>query len=168
MASLVSDIRSVSVSDAQAILNIYRPYVESTAISFEEKVPDVNEIRNRITAVTQNYPWLVYETEQELLGYAYATSFRARPAYRWTTEVTIYLTDNAKGTGIATELYQALFQDLVERRFNVAIAVITEPNPASERFHQKLGFRKIGVIESVGYKFSQWHNTGWWQKHLQG
>ena len=160
------NVRPVSVTDAQAILRIYRPYVENTAVSFEEKSPDVSEMRKRITTITQSYPWFVCETGHELLGYAYATSFRARAAYRFTTEVTIYLADNVKGTGVASRLYQTLLDDLASRGFYTAIAVVTEPNPASEKFHQKLGFRKIGVFESVGHKLGRWHNTGWWQKHL--
>ena len=163
-----SNIRPVSVTDADAILSIYRPYVENTAISFEEKSPDVREMCKRITTLTQSHPWLVYETGHELLGYAYATSFRARAAYRHTSEVTIYLADNAKGTGVASQLYQTLLDDLASRGFYTAIAVVTEPNPASEKFHQNLGFRKIGVFESVGYKLGRWHDTGWWQKQLSG
>ena len=162
----LKNIRQVKQTDAEQILDIYRYYVENTAISFEETVPTINEMSGRISKTTQLYPWLVYEQQGKVSGYAYASSFRDRPAYRWTVEVTIYLADAAKGSGVATKLYQELLDILTQQRFRMAIAVVTEPNCESEKFHKKMGFKKIGVFESVGYKHEQWQNTGWWQKQL--
>ena len=159
--------RRVRENDAKACLRIYRPYVEKTAISFEEDVPSVKIMRQRIQHSSRQYPWLIYEQDSKVAGYAYASGFRPRPAYRWSAEVTIYITEKIKGTGIAQCLYQKLFEILIKQGFHNAIAVITEPNPESEKFHQKMGFRRIGVFQSVGYKLNRWHNIGWWQKQLQ-
>ncbi len=164
---MTTRIRTADPQDADEILSIYRPYVEHTAISFEQVVPSSVEIAERIRSITQNYAWLLYESEEQLLGYAYATGFRARPAYRWTVETTIYLAKQARGSAIATQLYQALFDNLAHRGFYTAVAVVTEPNPASEKFHRKMGFEKIGIFRAVGYKLNQWHDVGWWQKQLQ-
>jgi len=159
-------IRAVISSDAEAIINIYRYYVESTAVSFEEKVPTLTQMIERIESTTKHYPWLVYLQDEQITGYAYASKFRSRSAYRWTAEVTIYVADKVKRSGSASKLYTALLDSLVEQNFKSAIAVVTEPNPESEKFHQKMGFRKIGTFTSIGYKLNQWHDTGWWQKML--
>ncbi len=164
MKASSENIRPAKPGDAEGILEVYRYYVENTAISFEQTVPTISEMSQRITMTTENYPWLVSLLNEQIVGYAYASRFRTRPAYRWTVEVTIYLADQAKRSGIATKLYNALFDELAKQNFRTAIAVVTEPNPESEKFHQKMGFRKIGTFESVGYKLGQWHNTGWWQR----
>lgn len=160
-------IRNVNKTDSEACLDIYRWYVEHTAFSFEETAPDQAQFSRRIEAITETYPWLVYELNGKVLGYAYASSFRPRPAYRWSAEVTIYLTAKAQGQGIACQLYEELMQKLARLGYYNAIAVITEPNPPSEAFHRKIGFRRIGVFESIGYKLGAWHNVSWWQKSLQ-
>ena len=160
-------IRWARPDDAQQCLAIYHYYVEHTAISFEEGAPTVEQMAQRIGATTAIYPWLVYEHNQQIQGYAYASQFRPRPAYRWSVEVTIYLNDESKGSGIAVSLYRQLFTCLIEFGYFNALAVITEPNPKSERFHQKLGFEKIGTFKSIGYKLGQWNDIGWWQKQLQ-
>ena len=160
-------IRQATPDDAKQCLNIYQYYAENTAFSFEESAPTVQQMAQRINAITQVYPWLVYDDNQIINGYAYASQFRPRPAYCWTAEVTIYLSDASKGSGIAGLLYQQLFAGLIEQGFYNAIAVITEPNPESEIFHQKMGFEKIGTFKSIGYKSGQWNDIGWWQKQLQ-
>ena len=160
-------IRPAKPEDAQQCLDIYRYYAENTAFSFEENAPTVEQMAQRIADISRIYPWLVYEQDQVVLGYAYASQFRPRPAYRWSVEVTIYLDDKAKRLDIARQLYQELFAVLIKLGYYNALAVITEPNPESERFHLKLGFRKIGTFESIGYKLNQWNDIGWWQKQLQ-
>ena len=160
-------IRLATPGDAQQCLDIYRYYVENTAFSFEEGAPTAHQMAQRIGDITRVYPWLVYERNQKVLGYTYASQFRPRPAYRWSAEVTIYLDDSAKRTDIARHLYEQLFATLIRLGYYNALAVITEPNPESERFHLKLGFRKVGTFESIGYKLNQWSNIGWWQKQLQ-
>ena len=163
----LNSIRHATLCDAQQCLGIYAYYAKNTAFSFEEDAPDEPQMAQRIGKITQDYPWLVYEDNQTILGYAYASQFRPRSAYCWTAEVTIYLHDQAKRSGIASRLYQELFDDLIQRGFYNAVAVITEPNPQSERFHQKMGFEKIGVFKSIGYKLGKWNDIGWWQKQLQ-
>ena len=160
-------IRPISHHDARACLGIYQFYVENSVVSFEEIVPTIEQMTERIESTSQSYPWLVYEVNGCVAGYAYGSSFRPRPAYRWAAEVTIYLAAQFKGKGIAAELYQSLFDALIKLGFYNAIAVVTEPNPESEKFHQKMGFKKIGKFESVGFKLNQWNDIGWWQKQLQ-
>lgn len=160
-------IRLATPDDARQCLDIYRHYAENTAFSFEENAPTLQQMAQRIAEITRVYPWLVYLQDQAVLGYAYASQFRPRPAYRWSAEVTIYLDDRAKRLDIARQLYQQLFSVLIRLGYYNALAVITEPNPESERFHLKLGFRKIGTFESVGYKLNHWSDIGWWQKQLQ-
>ena len=160
-------IRQVTKADAEQCLRIYQYYADNTAFSFEESAPTVGQMVQRIGAITREYPWLVYDDNHIISGYAYASQFRPRPAYRWTAEVTIYLSDNSKGSSIASALYQQLFARLIEQGFYNAIAVITEPNPESEMFHQKMGFEKIGIFKSIGYKLGHWNDIGWWQKRLQ-
>ena len=160
-------IRLATPDDARQCLDIYRYYADHTAFSFEESAPTVEQMAQRIANISASYPWLVFEQDQVVLGYAYASQFRPRPAYRWSAEVTIYLDERAKRSDIATRLYQELFSVLIKLGYYNALAVITEPNPESERFHLKLGFRKIGTFESIGFKLNQWSDIGWWQKQLQ-
>ena len=160
-------IRRAVSKDAKQCLDIYKKYADQTAYSFEQCAPSISQMAERIESITLTYPWLVFECDQLIRGYAYASQFRPRAAYQWTAEVTVYLNDQSQGSGLATELYQQLFKVLVKQGFFNAIAVITEPNPQSERFHQKMGFEKIGVYKSIGYKLDQWHDIGWWQKSLQ-
>ena len=167
MLSKSDCIRLATPADASECLRIYTYYAENTAFSFEEGAPNVEQMAQRIGTIVKNYPWLVYDDDQTIKGYAYASQFRPRPAYRWTAEVTIYLDSDANHSGIASRLYQQLLSILIQQGFYNAVAVITEPNPRSERFHLKQGFEKIGVFKSIGYKLDQWNDIGWWQKQLQ-
>ena len=167
MSTKTDCIRHATPADAPQCLHIYSYYAENTAFSFEDSAPDLHQMMLRIRDITQHYPWLVYEKNHSIQGYAYASKFRPRPAYRWTVEVTVYLDHDAKGSGIAKHLYNRLFMILAKQGFFNAVAVITEPNPESEKFHQKMGFEKIGTFNSIGYKLDQWHDIGWWQKRLQ-
>ena len=160
-------IRVASKADAMQCLAIYEHYVCHTANSFESTVPSEDEFATRIQRVSEIYPWLVYEVDAQICGYAYASSFRPRPAYNWNAEVTIYLNRSAKGKGIASQLYLSLLEQLTRLGYFNAIAVITEPNPESEKFHVKMGFNKIGSFKAMGYKLNQWHDLGWWQKQLK-
>ncbi len=158
-------IRPVRAADVEPLLAIYRPFVESTSVSFELEPPSAEAFGARIEEICREYPWLVAE-DQTILGYAYGTRFRARAAYAQTVETSIYLAPEARGRGVAEPLYLALFEHL--RHFHVAIAGITLPNPSSVRFHEKFGFKPIGVFPEVGHKFGQWHDVGFWWRPIGG
>jgi L-amino acid N-acyltransferase YncA len=161
-------IRAARDSDADQISAIYMPYVTGSAISFETKAPNSAEILSRMHASGGLYPWLVATTEDEdaVLGYAYATLFRDRPAYRYTVETSIYLGGGVAGQGLGRLLYSALIETLIAQDFTQAIAVISLPNEHSIALHEATGFRRAGIVREIGYKSGQWHDIGMWQRVL--
>jgi phosphinothricin acetyltransferase len=160
-------LRAASSADAAAIAAIYAPYVTDSFVSFETEPPSVEEIRARIEACGDRYPWLVAEDGTgAILGYAYATAFRTRLAYRYAVETTVYLAAGAGGRGIGHALYGSLIATLEAQGFAQAIGAITLPNPASVRLHQKLGFNEAGIYRQVGYKMGRWLDVALWQRTL--
>lgn len=135
-----------------------------TAISFEETPPDAAEMAARIAATLDAYPYLVAEMEADVVGYAYAGPFRARAAYRWSAETTAYTAEHARRRGVRKALYAALLADLKARGFHTAFAVMTLPNPASERLDAAMGFEPAGVWREAGRKFDRWRDVACWQK----
>ncbi len=156
-------IRLASTNDAPQILEIYSPIVRHTHISFEHVVPGSSEIAARIATTLRQYPWLVCELEARIAGYAYASAFRSREAYQWTTETTVYVREGCQRRGVARALYTSLLAILREQGYRSAIGVIALPNKASIRAHETLGFQEIGVFKNVGFKAGAWRDTGWWQ-----
>jgi len=167
MARSVVDIRSATAADAASILAIYAPIVRETIISFETEVPTVAEIAHRIDTTLKTYPFLVAELRGALVGYAYASEHRARSAYRWSVDVTVYVAGQARRSGVGRALYGRLLPMLAQRRFHAAFAGITLPNPASVGLHEAVGFVPVGIYRGVGYKNGAWHDTGWWQRSLR-
>ena len=160
-------IRAVSVDDAAAIAAIYAPFVTGTVVSFETEAPDADEIARRIERDLPQYPWLAACDEAgALLGYAYATAFRARPAYRFAVETTVYVAQAAQRQGVGSRLYRTLLPVLEAQGYAQAIAAITLPNHASVQLHERLGFRQTGLYEKVGFKFREWRSVGLWQRAL--
>ena len=153
-------IRPANLADAQAIQVIYAPYVEKTAITFEYEVPSVQEFENRINKTL--------EEDGQVLGYAYASTYYARTAYNWTTELSIYLHEDARGRGLGSQLYDALEEELEQRGFLRFLACIAVPNEASIAMHEKRGYVQVAHFPKVGYKFEQWHDIVWMQKTLDG
>ncbi|MEO1771741.1 GNAT family N-acetyltransferase [Candidatus Enterococcus ferrettii] len=161
------DIRLANAADAPALLAIYAPYVTDTAITFEYEVPSVKEFTQRITSTLKDYPYLVAENDQgEILGYAYAHAYKERDAYNWSVEVTVYLSEKAKGQGIGKQLYQALETELSKQNILILTACITGGNTHSIQFHEKLGYQQVGVFKKIGYKFERWHDVYWLQKTI--
>lgn len=161
-------VRPASVADAGAIAEIYRPYVERGTVSFELEAPDGDAMRARMAASAGTFPWLV-ATEGEggpVRGYAYASAFRDRPAYRYTVETTVYLESGTQGQGYGRHLYDALIDTLRAQGFTHAIGVIALPNDQSIRLHESVGFRRTGVLREVGYKDGRWIDVGFWQVEL--
>jgi phosphinothricin acetyltransferase len=160
-------IRAAGPDDSAAIAAIYAPYVTGSVVSFETEAPDAAEIARRMAGDADKYPWLVAcGADGTVLGYAYATAFRARPAYRFSVETTVYVADGAERQGIGSALYRTLLPVLEVQGFAQAIAAITLPNQASVMLHERLGFRQIGVYEKVGFKFREWRSVGLWQREL--
>jgi L-amino acid N-acyltransferase YncA len=156
-------IRLAEDDDAEALLAIYSPIVRDTPISFELVPPSAAELRARVRAILERTPWLVCTAAGELWGYAYAGPFRARPAYQWTVEVTLYVAEEHRRKGVARALYTALLAALRLLGYRMVYAGIALPNPASVRTHEALGFAPVGVFKAAGYKLGRWHDVGFWQ-----
>jgi phosphinothricin acetyltransferase len=153
--------------DAAVCAEIYAPHVEGSAVSFEERAPDAGEMATRIERYAASHAWLVVEDNGEVIGYAYATAFNERPAYRWSTSVSVYVAEEARGQGVGRTLYEALFARLRERGFRTACAGITLPNEASVGLHEHLGFELVGVNRAIGWKHGAWRDVGWYQLELK-
>jgi phosphinothricin acetyltransferase len=156
-------IRPATLSDAPALAEIYNPYIRDTTITFEEDPVTAEEMAGRITKVTEAYPWLVWEDEGRILGYAYSSAWRARAAYRHSTETAIYLSMEHRGQGVGTKLYQALLDELRRRGLHLALGGLALPNEASVRLHERLGFKKSGHMREAGWKFGRWIDVGFWE-----
>lgn len=156
-------IRTAATNDIYSICSIYNHYVQNTIVSFEEQPLSFPEMENRIAEGIKTYPWLVYHKDDRILGYAYASQWRSRPAYRYTVESTIYLDPDMTGRGLGYQLYSALISDLRSRNFHSAVGVIALPNPASIALHEKLGFVKVAHFKEAGWKFDRWIDVGHWQ-----
>lgn len=166
-------IRLAAPEDAEALLAIYAPYVEETAITFEYDVPSCEEFRRRMETVQEKYPYLVAEDEGQLLGYAYTSAFVGRAAYDWSAEVSIYLRRDCRKQGLGRRMYQVL--EAVSRAQGIRnlYACIACPRKAdryldrnSVEFHAHLGYQQVGHFQSCGYKFGTWYDMVWMEKHL--
>ena len=159
-------VRVASTADAESILEIYAPYIVSTAFTFETRLPSLQEFSTRIEKCLEKYPWLVCEIDEKIAGYVYASPHREREAYQWTCECSVYVSEHHRGKGIALALYETLFTILkCQGLFNV-YAGITLPNDASVALHEKCGFVPFAVYDNIGYKLNNWHKVGWWQLQL--
>ncbi|MDO9137071.1 MAG: N-acetyltransferase family protein [Lutibacter sp.] len=156
-------IRTVNLDDAQEIAEIYNYYVLNSCVTFEEFEVSMEEIRGRIETVNLKFPWLVFEKDSEILGYAYATMWKPRSAYKHTVESTVYLNKTATKNGIGSLLYAALIEQLTDLGFHAVIGGISLPNDASIALHEKFGFEKIAQFKEVGYKFNKWIDVGYWE-----
>jgi L-amino acid N-acyltransferase YncA len=156
-------IRNVAAEDAAQICDIYNHYVRNTVITFEQQPVSVPEMQGRIASYASIYAWLVAEHDGQVLGYAYATRWRARAAYDHTVESTIYVADAARGSGVGRPLYMALLDALRQRSIHAVVGCIALPNPGSVALHEKCGFGKVAHFAQVGRKFDQWIDVGFWQ-----
>ena len=159
-------IRSVTLDDAHTVAEIYAPFVSNAATSFETIPPDTAEIQRRIKDKTPKYPWLVFETGDMVLGYAYGSEHRTRQAYQWSADVSVYAHERARKRGVGRALYTVLLDLLRRQGYFNAYAGITLPNPASVGLHEAMGFTPVGVYSRVGYKLGRWHDVMWLQLRL--
>ncbi len=160
-------IRLAVIEDAEAICNIYNYYVTNTSITFEEELVTVEDMKARIGRITQSLPYYVYESDNKIIGYAYATKWKERSAYRYSVETTVYLDKDSTGAGIGTKLYLQLINDLKSRNIHRAMGGIALPNESSIALHEKLGFKKVAEFNEVGNKFNKWLNVGYWEYKLK-
>jgi len=156
-------IRPAAPADAPRICEIYNHHVRETVVTFEEQPVASDEMARRIAEVTAGFPWLISEIDGSMVGYAYASSWKRRSAYRFAVESTIYLAAEFFGRGLASGLYRALIVDMRSRGLHCAIGGIALPNPASITLHEKLGFVHIGHFREVGWKFGRWVDVGYWE-----
>jgi L-amino acid N-acyltransferase YncA len=160
-------IRIATASDADRIAEIYNHYVAKTVVTFEEDPVTGGEMRRRMDEVFASMlPWLVAESGAGVVGYAYATKWKARSAYRFSVETTVYLAAGLGRRGLGSRLYEELFRVLKEKGVHAAIRGIALPNDASVALHEKFGMRKVAHFEEVGFKFGKWVDVGYWERIL--
>lgn len=158
-------IRPAVSADCEAIARIYNHYIGETTITFEEQEVTVPEVTARLREVLDaQFPWLVAEDATGVVGYAYASKWKGRCAYRFSAESTIYLDPSRTKLGIGGRLYEALFEALRGKSIHVVIAGIALPNGASVGLHERLGFEKVAHFKEVGFKFDRWIDVGYWQR----
>ena len=164
-------IRDAVLSDVEAMLAIYAPYVEQTAITFEYDVPTLDEFRQRLLNVQAKYPWIVANKDGQIVGYAYAGAFHERAAYQWAVETSIYVDSSMKRCGIGRQLHDALEQRLKAQgilNMNACIAFIDPEDEHltqdSVRFHEQLGYKRVAHFHQCGKKFSRWYDMIWMEK----
>ena len=160
-------IRMAMEADVPAMLAIYSPYVLNTTASFEYEPPTEAEFLARFRGITDRFPWLVWEEEGEILGYAYGSLPFERAAYAWCAEASVYLKSEARGRGIGKKLYEALEKFLRAQGYCKVYAIITSENAASLAFHRKMGYKFTGEFPNCGYKFGRWMGVIWMEKVLE-
>lgn len=159
-------IRMAKCEDAKALLDIYKPYVEKTAITFEYEVPSEVEFASRIEHTLERYPYLVAERGGKIVGYAYASPFKTRAAYAWSVETSIYVEETCRGLGVGKALYEQLEYWLKKQQIINVNACITYPNPASIHFHEQFGYKQVAHFTKCGYKLGKWRDMIWMEKML--
>jgi L-amino acid N-acyltransferase YncA len=160
-------IRAATVADAAPVAGVYNPYVRETAITFEEEEVSVSELARRIGEVESlSLPWLIAERDAKVVGYAYATKWHSRSAYRFSVEIAVYVDANHQRTGVASRLYEQLFPILQARGIRAVMAGISLPNESSVALHEKFGLLKVAHFKEVGFKFDRWIDVGYWQRTL--
>jgi L-amino acid N-acyltransferase YncA len=156
-------LRNATLEDAPAIADIYNHYILNTVITFEEDAIDAAEMQLRMQKVTTGFPWLVWEEDGKVLGYAYADSWKNRCAYRNSVESTVYLHPASTGKGIGKALYQELIARLRVQGAHVVVGGIALPNAASVALHEHCGFEKVAQFKQIGFKFGEWIDVGYWE-----
>lgn len=151
--------------DAPAMLSIYGQYID-TSITFETALPSEDDFRGRVESTLSESPWLVMEDDGRIVAYAYAHRLMGRGAYRWSSELSVYVDMEHRGRGIGKALYDTLLTILRKQNVVNAFACVTVPNPPSEGFHRSMGFREVGRFEKSGFKAGEWHDVAWFEMEL--
>ncbi|WP_010238846.1 GNAT family N-acetyltransferase [Clostridium arbusti] len=153
-----TEIRLATKADSASILNIYAPFITDTVITFEYEVPTMSEFTERMTNVQKKYPWLVCEIDDKIVGYAYASQFAERAAFKWSVDFSIYIDPVYQKRKIGRALYFSLFELLKLQGYYNAYAKITSPNIKSENLHKSMGFQPVGIYKNIAFKFGSWHD----------
>ncbi|TYT63744.1 GNAT family N-acetyltransferase [Natrialba swarupiae] len=157
---------TVAGGDAAAVRDIYAHFCESTPVTFEERAPTEAQLADRIASTLETYPWLVCERDGEVVGYAYASRLRKRRAYQWVVELSVYAAADARRSGVGRGLYESMFAILERQGVRDAYAVTTVPNPETVRFHERLGFERLGEFPAIGYSHDDWRDVAWWRRPI--
>lgn len=160
------EIRMATESDLQEILEIYRPYVETTAITFEYVLPGEAEFLARFRKITACGPWLVCTEQGKILGYAYLDRAFSRAAYSWAGDLSVYLRMDARGRGIGRAFYALLERMAAAQGYQLLYGIVTSENSASCRFHEAQGYVQTACLPSCGFKFGRWLGVLWYEKRL--
>jgi len=160
-------IRPATEKDVSEILSIYAPYVENSTATFEYDVPCQRSFQQRFSDITAQFPWLVWEEDERILGYAYASAPYSRAAFSWCAEPSIYLRPEATGRGIGTKLYTVLEEILAQQGYQVLYALITSENTKSIDFHKKMAYEVKADFPNCGYKFDRWLGLVWMEKRIK-
>ncbi len=160
-------IRTATTADIPAMLAIYEHFVKHTAVSFEYELPSETEFLKRFEDHIIMYPWLIWEENDTVLGYAYAGRAFERAAYSWNAEISCYLAEPARGQGIGRRLYSEIETILTKQGCRKVFAVVTSANEASIRFHEALGYRQVAIYKDVGFKLGAWYDVIWLEKQLR-
>lgn len=155
-------IRFATVKDSENLLKIYAQYIE-TPITFEYELPSVEEFSHRIEFISEDYPYIVLEENDEILGYAYAHRFKERDAYAWGAELSIYMDKNIHSKGYGKKLYGILIELLRLQGVKTAYACVTSANVQSEKFHEHLDFKKCAEFSNAGFKLGKWYGITWYE-----
>ena len=153
--------RPACARDAARLADIYAPYVADTAITFATAMPTEGEFAEKIARIGAAFPFLVYEEEGRVLGYAYAATYRVREAYRWDVELSIYVDTSCRGRGVGKALMERLLRCLRAQGYQNAYSCITLPNERSIGLHTRFGFAQTGLFHQAGYKLGKWHDVVW-------
>ncbi len=159
-------IRFLELKDIKTVYKIYEYYIVSTSITFEITVPSLEEFTERVLNISKNYPYVVYEQDGKVVGYAYATRYGVREAFQWVVESTVYVDQNYKNKGIGKILYTKLLELLKSQGFHTAYALVTSANVNSLSFHEKLGFKYMAKFDNLGYKQGEWHGIIYYSYEL--
>lgn len=160
------NFRFATVEDASKILEIYKYYIENTTITFEYDVPTFVEFKERIKNTLLEYPYIVCEYRNEILGYAYAHKVWMRAAYQWDAELSVYIDKDYTGNGLGKKLYKILIEILKLQNVVNVYGCVTYPNEKSDKLHESFGFKKVGIFENSGYKFGKWIGVTWFHKAI--
>ncbi len=159
-------IRFIEKKDIEAVYNIYKYYILNTSITFEITVPTLEDFVQRVNNIAKTHPYIVYEVNNNIVGYAYASRYGVREAFDWSVESTVYVDNNYKRNGMGSRLYTILLKLLEIQGFHTAYALITSSNKKSTIFHEQLGFEHIATMKNIGYKFNEWHDINYYSYNL--
>ena len=156
-------IRPIHINDVEQLLDIYNYYVKNTIVTFDIEPLTIEIFKKKVELISNIFPFIVFEENNEILGYAYGSKWRKKPAYNHTVESTVYIKHNTQGKQIGTKLYTELLKQLKQQKFHTVIGGLTLPNEASVKLHKKFGFKEVAHFKQVGYKFNTWLDVGFWQ-----